>query len=96
MVVPVSVGVARFLVVLIIGVAAIGFTWSLTIVFASVSAGLVTIGFGLSLCLLGPDCDQRNCLDRDQDQEFVTTDQLITVIDECNAIKPLLRKILYN
>jgi len=55
MILPVSVGVVRFLVVVIIGVAAIRFSWSLIIVFAGVSAGLVTIGLGLSLCLLGPD-----------------------------------------
>ena len=55
MILPVSVGVVRFLVVVIIGVAAIRFSWPLTVVFAGVSAGLVTIGLGLSLCLLGPD-----------------------------------------
>ena len=59
MVLPVSVGVARFLVVSIIGFAAISFTWSLTIVFAGVSVGLITIGLGLSLWLLGPDWRQK-------------------------------------
>ena len=58
MVLPVSVGVARFLVVSIIGFAAISFSWSLTIVFAGVCVGLITIGLGLSLCLLGPDWRQ--------------------------------------
>ena len=59
MVLPVSDGVARFLVVSIIGVAAISFTWSLSVVFAGVSVGLIIIGLGLSLCLLGPDWRQK-------------------------------------
>ena len=54
MVLPVSVGVLRFIVVASVGGAALVFSWPLDIVFAGVCAGLVTVGVGLSLCLFGP------------------------------------------
>jgi len=37
----------------------ITYSWSLDIVFVGVSAGLSTIGIGLSLCLFGPGWRER-------------------------------------
>lgn len=54
MLLPVGVGVVRFVVVAGIGAAALTFAWPLEIVFAGVGAGLATIGIGTALCLLGP------------------------------------------
>ncbi len=51
---PVSVGVLRFVVVSGVGAAALTFAWPLEAVFAGVSAGLAVTGIGLALCLLGP------------------------------------------
>lgn len=55
LVLPVSVGVLRFLVVSGVGAAALTFGWPLEAVFGGVCAGLAVTGIGLALCLLGPD-----------------------------------------
>lgn len=55
LVLPVSVGVLRFLVVSGVGAAALTFGWPLEAVFGGVCAGLAVTGVGLALCLLGPD-----------------------------------------
>ena len=54
MILPVSVGVVRFILVAGVGGSALVFSWPFEIVFAGVCAGLMTIGVGLSLCLFGP------------------------------------------
>jgi len=54
MVLPVLVGVLRFLVVVSVGYLAVENAWDISVVFAAVSAGLAIIGIGLALCLLTP------------------------------------------
>ena len=51
---PVFVGVLRFVVASGIGMLALAWSMDLDAVFWGVSAGLATVGIGLSLCLLGP------------------------------------------
>ena len=52
MLLPVLVGVLRFAIVAGIGWMAVAMSWDISVVFIAVSAGLVTIGVGLGLCLL--------------------------------------------
>ena len=51
MILPVFVGVVRFAIVAAGGSLAVAMSWGITVVFAAVSAGLITIGVGLALCL---------------------------------------------
>ncbi|MEM8971279.1 MAG: MATE family efflux transporter [Pseudomonadota bacterium] len=51
MILPVFVGVVRFAIVAAVGSLAVAMSWGITVVFAAVSAGLITIGVGLALCL---------------------------------------------
>ena len=55
MLLPVTVSFLRFVLIRFVGVVAINFLWSLQVVFAGVSAGLIIIGIGMSLCFFGPD-----------------------------------------
>ncbi len=54
MLLPVSVGVVRFLTVGTAGLLAILMAWQVSAVFAAVAAGLAIVGIGLGLCLFGP------------------------------------------
>jgi putative MATE family efflux protein len=54
MLLPVLVGLARFLVVLVVGSIAVARGWDVSAVFIGVSAGLAVIGIGLGLSLLTP------------------------------------------
>lgn len=54
MVLPVLVGVARFVIVACVGYIAATNAWDISVIFMAVSAGLLTVGVGLSLCLFTP------------------------------------------
>lgn len=54
-VLPVSVGILRFLIVSISAYLVLHFSLPIEIIFYAVSTGLALTGIGLALCLLGPD-----------------------------------------
>jgi Na+-driven multidrug efflux pump len=51
MVLPVLVGVLRFVIAAVVGSIAVARSWEISVVFSAVSAGLIVIGLGLALCL---------------------------------------------
>ena len=52
---PICVGVLRFLTISLVGLVAVLMEWPIQVVFAGVSAGLLVTGIGLALCLFSPD-----------------------------------------
>ena len=51
MLLPVAVGVVRFLLVAGVGLTAVRLGWPVEVVFAAVAAGLAWIGIGTGACL---------------------------------------------
>jgi hypothetical protein len=54
MILPVLVGIIRFLVVTLTGLATVQLGWDVGGIFWGVSAGMTTVGVGLWLCTKGP------------------------------------------
>jgi len=52
---PICVGVVRFLTISLVGLVAVLVDWPIQVVFAGVSAGLLVTGIGMALCLFSPD-----------------------------------------
>ena len=52
---PICVGVLRFLTISLVGLVAVLMEWPIQVVFAGVSAGLLVTAIGLALCLFSPD-----------------------------------------
>ena len=52
---PICVGVVRFLTISLVGLVAVLVGWPIQVVFAGVSAGLLVTGIGMALCLFSPD-----------------------------------------
>ena len=52
---PICVGILRFLTISLVGLVAVLLDWPIQVVFAGVSAGLLVTGIGMALCLFSPD-----------------------------------------
>ena len=52
---PICVGVLRFLTISLVGLVAVVMDWPIQVVFAGVSAGLLVTGIGMVLCLFSSD-----------------------------------------
>jgi hypothetical protein len=52
---PISAGVLRLLVISLVGITAVLMDWPIEIVFAGVGPGLFVTGIGMALCLFSPD-----------------------------------------
>jgi Na+-driven multidrug efflux pump len=52
---PICVGVVRFLTISLVGLVAVWMDWPIQVVFAGVSAGLLVTGVGMALCLFSSD-----------------------------------------
>ena len=52
---PICVGIVRFLTISLVGLVAVWMDWPIQVVFAGVSAGLLVTGVGMALCLFSSD-----------------------------------------
>ena len=52
---PICVGVTRLLTISLVGLVSVWMDWSIQVVFAGVSAGLLVTGVGMVLCVFSSD-----------------------------------------